>query len=257
MSDPDSLPPEPQAPVEVANDELDRYTLRGRRQIRLLLQQLIDARPPVTVYPDPQHSFVSRILALVEDDDALLLDSSQDADMNRRVLQSNALRCVTELGKIRIQFKLDGVDAEESDGHTLFNAWVPPEILRFQRREFFRLETPLQNRPQCRLNLRDAAGRPDTLQAPVIDIGAGGLAVAIADGEASFSVGERLHGCSLELSGAPPLALNLEVRDIGSQRFPSGIVRQRIGFRFHNLSADTVTRLERYVLKAQRERAVR
>lgn len=235
-------------------DDPDRYALRGRRQIRQLLQQLIDARALVTVYPNAGPGFASRVLELVDDGDALLLDGGPDAEINRRTLQSTLLRCVSQLDGIRIQFDLDGVDAEQADGHPAFNAWLPSVILRLQRREFFRLETPLQQRPQCTLQLHAAAGEARTLQVPVIDIGAGGLAVLVSEDAASLSVGDQLAGCGLQLPGAAALTLDLQVRNIGVQRFPGGIVRQRIGFSFRQLPADIATVLERYILNAQRAR---
>lgn len=241
-------------PLPVPADDLDRYTLRDRRQIRQLLQQLIDARTLVTVYPNAGRGFVSRVLELVDDDDALLLDGSPDADTNRRMLQSTLLRCVSQVDGIRIQFDLDGVDAEQADGQLVFNAWLPARMLRFQRREYFRLEPPLQQRPQCTLQLHAAAGEARTLQAPVIDIGAGGLAVLVSADAARLSVGDELAGCGLQLPGAAALTLDLQVRNVGVQHFPDGIVRQRIGFSFRPLPADIATVLERYILNAQRAR---
>lgn len=247
--------PSPAADTLPHPDGLDRFVLRGRRQIRALLQELIDTRARVTVFPDPSHSFISVLLQLTDKDDALLLDCAPDAELNARALQSTALRCVTELSGIRIQFTLEGVDAEEYDDGTRFNAWVPTTLLRLQRREFFRLETPLGSRPQCSLRIIDPDGMHRILSAPVLDVGAGGLAVTLVEEDAAgLQVGKLLRQCVLHLAGTEPLTLDLEVRDLTRLRYPSGVIRERVGLRYVELDANVALRVERYILQAQSER---
>lgn len=237
-------------------DELDKYAVRGHRQIRVLLQELINTRALVTVRPKPQHSFVSMLLGLVENEDAVLVDASSDPALNELALQSSRLHCISQLGKIRIQFALDGVDAEDVDGRAVFNAWVPEVIYRFQRRDFFRLETPLSARPLCILSTA-IAGELTQLQAPVVDIGGGGLAVILLEEEGQFSIGQRLRECSLQLAAKVTLPIQLEVRNLIPVRYPSGVTRIRVGFVFVDLSPDASARLERYILNTQRERSAR
>lgn len=249
----EEIPPQPVEFLPDAN-AFEKFGLRGARQIRTLLQELIARRTPLTVFPDPAHSFSSVLVQLTDNDDALLIDSATDPESNERALQSSELRCVAELDGIRIQFNLNGVDAEEHDGHTLFNAWIPETILRFQRREYFRLETPLDSRPQCTLLIINPDGTERTLNASVLDIGAGGMAVTLVEGDAAdLEVGKLLVDCMLHLPGTEPLKLNLEVRSLNKQRYPSGVNRHRAGLRYVDLSTDTAARVERYILKAQSE----
>ena len=159
-----STPP----PIELARDDgLEKFMLRGKRQIAQLLQELIDNRCLISAHSGGGHSFMTAVLRIDEDRERVVLDASPDADANRRALAAERVQCVTLLDHIRIQFSLTGLSSGQEKSHPALSAPIPKEMLRLQRREFFRLKVPLAHELTCVLAAEDLARKPVQAQARV------------------------------------------------------------------------------------------
>lgn len=234
---------------------LEKFLLRGRRQVRQLLQELIDHRALVSLYLLPgAESFLTAPVTLSDDEEWLYLDASIDAATNQRSTQAGSLLCVTQLERIRIQFSLSGVSLTSLGGRTALKAAVPADILRLQRREFYRLPVPLSHPIACSLARIGAPGRVDVR---VLDIGAGGIAIQLPPGEISLELSQELPNCLLKLPEVEPITLSLEVRNIQRQASRSGIESLRVGCRFAALPRGADTAIQRYIFRVDRERSAR
>ncbi len=251
-------PKEAARPTPFRADDLERYMLHGHRQIRQLLQDLIDGHALITAYPGGGgNSFVTALIRLSDDERTLVLDASPDAAVNAHVLATDRLVCVTQLDKIRIQFSLGSVAQSQDDGRGAFEAPVPEKMLRLQRREFFRLQVPLLHEVVCAIQARAANGQPARVEARVIDISAGGVAVHLAPEAAEFVIGATIDDCTLALPDIEPMALKLEVRNITRHTQRSGTEALRIGFRFTDLPRSADAKIQRYIFNTERERNAR
>jgi len=124
------------------------------------------------------------------------------------------------------------VSSAQENGHPALHAPIPKEMLRLQRREYFRLKVPLAHKISCQLQAEDLARKPVQLSASVIDIGAGGVAVMLAPGAGELVIGGKLPGCRLSLPEGDPIELTLEVRNISRQTQRNGTELLRVGLRF-------------------------
>ena len=252
-----------QAPVDISrNDDLEKYTLHGRRQIRQLLEELMEHHALIAAHFGNNQSFVTALIGLSEDEDSLFLDVSPDTSINRRVLANDRLLCVTQLDRFRIQFALSELQEVSRSGHNAFRAPVPERILRLQRREFFRLQVPITHALSCSLNakaLDDSALRVD---ARVLDISGGGVALQLppmtqSPPMAEFVIGATVDDCTLRLPDADPITLSLEVRNISHNTQRSGAELLRLGCRFSQLSRSSENIIQRYIFNTERERNAR
>ena len=180
MAEPSTPPPDgsPASPAALdisRGDELEKYTLRGARQILQLLQDLITHRGLITAHTGDGHSFMTAVLKVDEERARVVLDPSPDPQANRRALAAPRLTCITQLDGIRIQFPLVGLSEGQDKGRSAFIAPLPTEMLRLQRREFYRLQVPLAHELSCLLRAEDLARKPVEVSARVIDIGAGNV----------------------------------------------------------------------------------
>ena len=124
-----------------ADDEA-KYVLRDAREILAVLRNLVGARALVSARLAPgNESVLSTLVEVAEDGSSLLLDGSADALQNQRMEHADALDCVTQLDKVRIQFLLRGQRLVEDGGSPGLRAPPPEALLRLQRREFYRLQT--------------------------------------------------------------------------------------------------------------------
>lgn len=242
---------EPERIQPLPTEGLDQYLLHGPRQIRQLLQSLIDTRALVSVHLTPGHeSFLSAIVALTDDDSAVYLDACIDEGTNRRATQAGKLLCVTQLERIRVQFSLEAAALATLDGRTALRAPLPAQMLRLQRRESYRLHVPLSHDAKCALPRADGGPR---LAVRIIDIGSGGIAFHLAPKALDIELGTELPGCLLTLPNVEPLAVTLEVRNMTLQRNRSGIESVRVGCRFAALPRGADTAIQRYILRTERE----
>jgi c-di-GMP-binding flagellar brake protein YcgR len=84
---------------------------------------------------------------------------------------------------------------------------LPSRVLRLQRRESFRVATPVLRAPVCRIPAD--GGRP-AVEIRVADVSCGGVALALAPGDLWLEPGDILRGCLLELPGMAPIAVSIE-----------------------------------------------
>lgn len=128
----------------------ERYLLRNKRQIRGLLQQLIDQRAVVTMHVAGRDMAVpTAVLEVDEDDDYVILDGSHNDASNRAIEQAKYLLCYAQLERVNIRFRLETPERLERDIHVAFRATLPDSLYHLQRRESYRLETPITDSPTC------------------------------------------------------------------------------------------------------------
>ncbi len=185
------------------------------------------------------------------------LDVSPDTSINRRVLADDRLLCVTQLDRIRIQFALSELQEVSRSGHNAFRAPVPERILRLQRREFFRLQVPIAHAPSCILNAKGVDDTPRQVDARVLDISVGGVALQLPPAVAEFVIGGKLDDCTLRLPELDPIPLHLEVRNINRNVQRSGTELLRLGCQFVGLSRSGENVIQHYIFNTERERNAR
>ncbi|MDR1424413.1 MAG: flagellar brake protein [Azoarcus sp.] len=255
MSDQNTANGQTASPVQ--EDNLEQYLLRGTRQVRQLLQELINARSLISIHLIPGGlSFLSTLLTFSEDEDWIFLDASPNETIHRRALESERMLCVTQLNKIRIQFRLVNGTEVPIDGRPTIAASLPEEILRLQRRDAFRLQVPLSHELKCILPaLQRKHGKElkrHSLEAPVIDISAGGLSLEIPLAKTMPTVGDQINGCHLKLPN-DLIGINLEVRNHGRRILSDGKEILRLGCSFVALPVQAANQIQRYIYQAERE----
>jgi len=243
-------------------DGLEEFLVRGHPQIRRLFQELIKSHSLLSVHLLPSGlSFLSTIITLSEDEEWLFLDPSPNETIHRRCLQAERLLCVTQLSKIRIQFRLHNSIEVSLEDHPALAAPIPNEILRLQRRDAFRLQVPLSHDLKCILPTREYEqdhrrdydkSRKKGIEVPVIDISAGGLSLEIPLNGTSPVVGDQINGCYLKLPG-DLIAVNLEIRNQGRRIHSNGKEALRLGCSFIALPIQAANQIQRYIYQIERE----
>lgn len=234
------------------SDSLEKYLVHGRRQIRQLLQGLIDGHSLISAHLSPgRDAFLTALITLSDDEDWVFLDTSPDKLINEKIGQVEKLICVTQLNKIRIQFSVDSITPMQLDGRPAFAAQVPEQMVRLQRREFYRLHVPLSHGIDCRLPAESPGETAADVR--VIDISEGGLAMQLPQDSKAYSVGTIVDGCELHLLDKTTISVRLEVRNVTPQTSRTGVQTQRVGCRFVELQHPADTQIQRYILRTERE----
>lgn len=233
------------------------FQLRSRNEVLFTLRSLVTNNDHITIYFNEGQDFVlSAVLAVNED--GLILDYGGNTDANARALAAEKLFCVTTHDKIRIQFVLRGLHKVDYQGHPAFRAALPESVLRLQRREYYRLTTPVAHPIKCQIPVMKEAGLSSTImEANVVDISGGGLAMMVPPAGLIFSTGDKFENCRIELPEVGVVITTLEVRNVFDVTLRNGSQVARAGCQFANLAGPMLTLIQRYIIKVERERKAR
>ena len=162
-------------------DDYSQYLLREKTDILFNLRGLLQKRAMISAFIDASaDSFLTALLAVTPDERHLILDAAADDSLNRRVEGAEQLICVAQLEKIKIQFAAREIVRFPFEGHEAFRVRMPDVVLRLQRREYYRLTAPISHSLSCLIPVAEGeSARPRSVEASVIDISGGGIAVLV------------------------------------------------------------------------------
>ena len=233
-----------------------QFFLINPREILWHLTTLQKKHAFTTLYLDAgQVFFLSSIIAVDEANHRILLDTPRQSEQIQQALHARQITLSTSVDRIKIQCRLHGLSLIRADEQTFFSAEFPAQLLRLQRRDFFRIETPLHTPARCKLAKYDAAGHPRTFDFPQHDISGGGLCLTgdIEHAE-HFIPGEVFKDCRLEIPGENVISVNLRIREASRLPMPNGTPRLRLGCEFTKLPGTHLALIERYIAWLERER---
>lgn len=235
----------------LSTESYAQYLLRDPREVAYVLRQLLTRRAAITAFIGDSNDFLpTTVVGVPADNSHLVIDTVPDEALVARAIAAGRMLCVTQLDKVKIQFPVEALERSSFEGHPALRARLPATLLRLQRREYFRLSLPGADTPNCLIPLED--GR--RLQARVLDISGGGIAIIAPPEGAELEIGKRFPNCRLELPDASPVIVSLQVRNIFHMKTRSGQDVLRAGCLLVDLPANAENQIQRFILKVERER---
>lgn len=241
------------------SDEYSQFLLHSKSEILAVLRSLIQKGTMITVHFDQGRSFLlTTMLLLKSDNREFVLDIGSDEEMNRRALLADKLILTTIIDKVKVQFSLKKMSQTQNEGRAAFLGSVPDTLLRLQRREYFRLSTPVVNP----IKLNAITRRPDNsavhVDLPLLDVSGGGVGLmATIDHAKLFERGAILSDCKMMLPEEGLLTVTLCVRNLFDVTTRGGSRYVRMGCEFMNLSGARLNMAQRYITRVERERKAR
>jgi c-di-GMP-binding flagellar brake protein YcgR len=231
------------------------YFLRNRMEILVILRTLEKRGTIVTLYLDEGSRFwLSSIVAVNEESGLIFVEPSNQTSVNNFVSQAKRVTLSASLDRVKIQIRLTSLSVSKIAGQFSFSAPLPESLLRLQRREFFRLETPHAYPLRCKIASCHEE-RSEVFNLPLFDISGGGLSLIGKVQQAErFSLGELFKDCQLEIPGESILSVNLRIQEILKIELPNGDHQLRLGCEFISLPGTRLTMIERYIARLERER---
>jgi len=235
---------QPQGPVDAVGDD-DRFRIRSHMEIVALLRALSKHREIVTVqFGGGQDFVVSAVLAVNPDYEELVLDYGADESAMQRLLRATRLRISSQLDHVRLSFNAGAAEAVSFEGGKAFRVRLPDSLLRFQRRDAYRLKIPLGRPLMCHV---PAPGGGAPLAIKVRDISVAGVGLIDYPASLVVGMGAVLPACRINLPDLGPLIADIEV-----MHTTQGEVR-RCGCRFRNLPLPMANLIQRYITRVERE----
>jgi flagellar brake protein len=221
--------------------------LRGIGEKNQLVRMLIHGAADVCV---------TSILEVDPAADTLVLDRSIDREQNQRILKGGRVSFETTLDKIRILFAADDVRATSyRDGPALMID-LPPTLVRLQRREFYRMATPVSNPVRVIIPMPEELGGGTALF-PLSDISCGGIAILDNKAQLGDTIGLNYLLCRIDLPDIGTVTTTLQVRNAIDITLLNNKTNRRLGCRFVDISRANLAMVQRYITKLERERNAR
>ncbi|VXC67171.1 flagellar brake protein [Massilia sp. 9I] len=238
-------------------DNWHDYEVESRREIMALLRQIGEKHQLVRMLIKGEADVcVTTVLEVDPDTNSMVLDRSIERMQNERIIDAGTVRCETSLDKIRILFKAENLRPTLYKGDSALRADIPPSLIRLQRREYYRMETPVSNPVRAIIPLPPELGA-GTAVFPLHDISCGGIAILDNKFQLSTTIGETIPNCRIELPEIGPVTVALQIRNSLDMTLLNNKTNRRIGLQFIDISRGGMAGVQRYITKLERERNAR
>ncbi|WP_028220863.1 flagellar brake protein [Paraburkholderia oxyphila] len=221
------------------------FGLRNPLEIGTFLRELATRQDFLTVdYGYGQ--IVTRLLHVDTESKTFIFDYGALRPVNHAVLAAHKLRFGASPDGVRIEFTT-GMPSEVShDSAPAFEVALPKVLFRMQRREYFRVETPVVDPYFCSGQLPDG----QSFRLELHDLSLGGVALKTQDENiANLEVGLTLNNVVLHLKEYGGVTLNLQL--VSPRPHPGGGKLFILGFRFLSVPAQAEKVLQQLIAQLE------
>jgi len=238
------------------------YMIYSAKEILALLHGIERNHALVTAnFDNGKDAILTAILAVRKADNSIVLDYGVNPLLNRRMLESQKVIFVTTDGQIKVQFSATDVVKTRFEKQDAFKIKIPTSLIRLQRREYYRIDTPVMQPPQCMVPIQNARRSKDAdaksnseWSVRIVNISVGG--VGIEDFPKAVAVIHNIvfKGCQIILPDIGTLTVNIKVLNTYDVAARAGGAVQRHGCIFINLDSGMQSMIQRYIIKLDREK---
>lgn len=232
--------------------DLSSFLVQNPKQINsnllLLLksQSLLSAR-----FGANNESYITTLLGINAEDNSLILDCGSKEDLNQRILNADKISFDADYQGIKVSFSGAGLKRITHKNESAFSMPIPKSLYWMQRREYYRVKSPLSKASYCQLIV---AGR-EPVNLKLYDISLTGFAMLNVSKEISDLMvpGTSFTDCKLTLSGAGEGVISFEVRAKYIINPNKTQKIQKIGCQFIKITSRVEDMIQRYMHQIQRE----
>lgn len=230
----------------------DQYRITSSREIESVLHGIAKNGSHIALYFSDEDDFILTTLLGV-DASGLWLEQDKNPSMNTRLLQSRKLIFVSSHFQVKVQFQSEHASAVTYQGQPALFIKLPHSIHRLQRREYFRLITPVSTPLVCVIPDAETA-EPHPHEVTIMDISGGGVGLTCREQDTLLIPGHTYENCRIDLFDIGEFTGTIEVKNLVVLSTTSGETVRRAGCEFKNLDGASTILLQRYVTAMQRMR---
>ncbi|HEY4542311.1 MAG TPA: flagellar brake protein [Noviherbaspirillum sp.] len=238
-------------------EDVSPYQVHSRREIIALLRAMQERNQLVSIQSDGgAEAVVTSVLAIDEENNMVVLDRAPSNLVNQRILDSDNVSFETVLDNIRILFFSGQVHECLYDNLPALYIPIPATLVRLQRREDYRVPTPVGNPWRCTIKIPpdDSGTTGTTVVVTLKDISCGGVAIVDEKKVLDNTIGRIYEHCCVDIPGGSPLQLKLQIRNSADLTLSSGRTIRKLGCMFIDLPNSLLSAIQRHITKLERER---
>ncbi len=244
QSSPPVLGTENQSPYQVDSRREIIALLRGLKEGNQLISMMINGGTEV---------FITSILDVDDSNNTLIIDSAPSQLANQRIVEAPRVSFEGLLDRISIQFSSTGVQRETFENRPALQFAIPVSVIRLQRREYYRINTPLSNPIRCAISIDTEVGT-ETAKFSLVDISCGGIALLDDRKLLDSEIGTIYKHCKVDFPDIGLIDTTLQIRNAQDLILLNGKTNRRLGCQFLNMSNTVLASIQRYIMKLERER---
>ena len=230
------------------------YRVHSRREIVSLLNSMMERNQLLNLLiKGGSESIITSILDVDEDDDSVVIDAAPTKSLNHNILESNRIGFEAMYNNIRITFNVDKAHECIFQKRPALKIAIPESLVRLQRREYFRISTPVAKPLHVTFRMTKPDGTFATIVTQLNNIGAGGVGITDEKMQLDTTLGRIYEDCSLELSDNTLVTVKLQIRDAKETKLTSGKTVIRLGCEFIDLPRAVLAAIQRFITKIERE----
>lgn len=227
------------------------FAVTARREIEALLRNICAQKSRILILAGGQP--ITLVTAVACDGATLILDRALTGEQNRSIMQAGIVTFETTLDNIRIVFDTNRMREVDYQGLPAFALDVPDRMIRLQRREFYRVATPVIYPVLVSIALPKAADvEPITFS--LADISCGGICLLDNQLALGANVGRVYTRCRIELPDVGVVTTGLQVRNTATTTLLNNRTNSRFGCQFVDISRTHLSMVQRYVTKRECDR---
>lgn len=233
------------------------FEVESRREIIALMRGIGEKNQLIRMLVHGESDVcVTSILDVQPDSNTVILDSSIDEQQHQRIVGARRISFETTLDKIRILFGAEHAEATTFEGNRALKIALPPSLIRLQRREFYRMTTPVSNPVRVVIALpAELGGGSNTF--PLADISCGGIAILDNKLVLGDTIGKNYVDCRIDLPDTGTVTTTLQIRNSIDLTLLNNKSNRRLGCQFVDIPRGMLSQVQRYITKLERERNAR
>jgi len=232
--------------------DLSSFSIQNPKQISRHLSVLLKNKCLLIArFGANNESYITTLLCINEESNTVILDYGPQETLNQQLLKASQIDFDTDFSGIEVSFAGNALKKTTYQGEPAFSMPLPKSFFWRERREYYRIKSPLSKPSYCQLTLE---GR-EPVNLNLCDMSLTGFAMLNASEEISDALipNASFRQGQLILSGAGESPISFEVRHehIINPDKPQKI--QRVGCQFTQISRSTEETIQRYMHQLQRE----
>lgn len=228
------------------------FGVHNPRAISRYLAQSVSNGDLYTVHFRGQQ-FITCLLEVDAHENVLVFDSSQSQEENTALMGATRSRFRGQSGGVNIEFDLTSVQATKFDGRSALMSALPSVLFYIQRRQFFRVNTPIINPFHCSGKMLLTHGGEREYDVEIHDVSLSGVGLRSPD---PIDPGTRLPEAYIDLRESGSLETDLRVVNCKTIELANRKEVYHIGCIFENLSMQQEIKLQRYIQQVEKELAM-
>ena len=229
------------------------YSISNPKEIIHNLTLLWKNKCLLTAHFSDHESFITTIINIDAKKKILILDYGPKEYLNKHLLLSSDVTFRTQYSGIKVVIPGDKISKSNQAGQTVFQLPIPETIIWKERRQYYRVKSPLFNPASCLFTLNEE--NQIDVQLDLHDVSLSGMSLVYDDAEFPEPLipAAKFENCKLILpdTGEGTITFTIQYESPLNPDKPDKT--KKIGCKFSNIKPSLESLLQRYMQTVERE----